>query len=430
MVRPLFQRLLSKYVIARICLLTLFTGCRSLSLDVSPDKITSINIIDRNGMSETISSQDRLGSFNKTNFLAPQPYQKVLRNFGKDKNGTARSCITSYHPNGQIKQYLEAVNNRAYGTYREWHPNGQLKVNSTVIGGQADINTQAEESWLFDGKSYAWNEEGTLLAEISYSKGELDGLAEYYHSNGTLWKISPYVKDCLHGTQQIYLEDGALFHVIEYREGAKEGKSLRYWKEGQMAYEELYHQGSLTSANYYNQDGNSTSTIANGSGFRTIFGKESLQSLQEYRNGTQEGVVKIFNRRGDLIRTYSVKNEEKYGEEIDYYPLTQIPKLLMSWQNGILEGPVKTWFENGTLESQKEMSQNKKNGLSTAWYRNGTLMLVEEYENDILLKGEYYRMGEKAPLSTIEKGKGIANLFNSEGNFSKKIYYHDGKPLD
>jgi antitoxin component YwqK of YwqJK toxin-antitoxin module len=76
------------------------------------------------------------------------------------------------------------------------------------------------------------------------------------------------------------------------------------------------------------------------------------------------------------------------------------------------------------------MSENQKHGLLTAWYRNGALMLVEEYECDKLLKGEYYRMGEKIPLSQIEKGKGIATLFNPEGNFSRKVYYQEGKPIE
>jgi antitoxin component YwqK of YwqJK toxin-antitoxin module len=100
------------------------------------------------------------------------------------------------------------------------------------------------------------------------------------------------------------------------------------------------------------------------------------------------------------------------------------------WYEGVLQGPVKTWYDNGQLESQRDMSENQREGLLTAWYRNGSLMLVEEYEEDRLLHGEYYRMGEKTAVSQIENGKGVAMLFNPEGNFARKVSYQDGKPQD
>lgn len=410
----------------------LLPGCRYFGTNVDPAKITSINIIDRNGLTETISSKDRLDFFQKTDFLAPQPYQKVLRVFGREKNGEIHSIITSYHPNGQIKQYLEAVNNRAYGICREWHANGQLKVEGQVIGGVADLNTQAEESWLFDGLNKAWNEDGVLLAEIIYCKGELEGEAIYYHSNGKLWKVSPYHKNVLHGTQKIFLEDAFLFQTTAYINGVKEGSSIRYWNDSSVAYEEQYQNDRLIESKYFDNHGKCVAEIHQGEGFRAIFGKRHLQALQEFRNGVQEGQVKIFDEHHSLLREYSVKNGEKTGEEIDFFqdPTRPLPRLLMTWQEGVLHGPVKTWYENGHLESQREMSQNKKNGLSTAWYENGALMLIEEYENDRLTKGDYFRQGEIVPISKVEHGKGIATLFTADGAFSRKIYYQDGKPLD
>lgn len=406
-------------------------GCR-YSNDITSDQITSINIIDHNGLAETISAKDRLSKFDKTDFLAPQPYQKILRVFARDKKGDVRSTITSYHPNGQVKQCLEATNNRAFGPYREWHSNGKLKIESCVIGGTADLNTQAEESWLFDGVSKAWDEEGKLIAEIPYLKGELVGEAKYFHPNGLLWKLSSYQKNLLHGTQNIFKENGMLLQTISYQNGLKEGLSIRYWEPEIIAYQEKYSKGRLMEASYFDVKGTLISEIKEGNGFRAIFGKKILQALQEYRGGNQEGIVRLFDENHILLREYSVKNNEKDGVEIDYYPSrTQpLPRLLMSWKLGVLQGPVKTWYENGNLESQREMSQNKRNGLSTAWYQNGALMLVEEYDTDRLVKGEYFRLGEILPTSKIEKGSGIATLFTADGILSRKISYQEGKPLD
>lgn len=424
------MRIRSFFVFSLIPLSLLFNGCAYSPDQIDSSKITSINIIDRNGLSETISSKERLNAFENTNFLSPQPYQKVLRVYGREKNGDIRSCITSYHQNGQPKQYLEAVNNRAFGIYREWHPNGQLKIHAKVIGGCADLNTSAEQSWIFDGLNRAWNEDGMLIAEIPYSKGELQGEALYYHNNGKLWKTVPFEKGLQNGTQKIFLENGLLFQTTEYREGSKEGLSIRYWDKSQLAYQEKYEQGLLSQATYFDPNGNRVAEISQGKGNRAIFGKKELQELQEFKNGVQDGEVRVFDETERLIRVYHVKNGLKHGDEIDYFPNTTQPKLLLSWNHGVLQGCIKTWYENGSLESQREMSENKKNGLLTAWYRNGALMLAEEYENDQIQKGEYYRLGEKVPASKIEKGKGVATLFSPEGNFSRKVYYQEGKPID
>lgn len=413
---------------ATFCLF--LTSCGFSPDQIDPGKITSINIIDRNGLSETISSKERLTAFDETDFLAPQPYQKVLRVYGREKNGDIHSCITSYHPNGQPKQYLEAVNNRAYGTYREWYPNGQLKIEATVIGGSADLNTSAEQSWLFDGLNRAWNEEGALIAEIPYTKGELNGEALYFHTNRKLWKKIPYQNGLLHGTQKLYRDDGTLFQTVCFQTGQKNGPSIRYWNGSQIAYQEDYQSGLLNEAQYFDPNGTVVAHISKGKGERAIFGRKELQELQAYSNGIQEGGVRVFDETGRLVRLYHIKNGLKDGEEIDYFPNTTQPKLLLSWNGGTLIGCMKTWYENGNLESQREMSGNVKNGLLTAWYRNGALMLVEDYENDKLLKGEYYRLGERIAISKIEKGKGVATLFTPEGNFSKKIYYEEGKPVD
>lgn len=426
------KNILKKLSISLICL-TFITGCGASTRHGDPDMITSINIIDRNGMSETISSKDRLEYFNKIDFLSAQPYQKVLRVYGRDKNGDSHSCITSYHPNGELKQSLKAVNNRAYGPYLEYYSNGEKKIESFVIGGIADINTQSEQSWLFDGISRAWNDEGELLAEISYKKGELEGESLYYHSNGNLWKKVVHKANQIEGFVEIFLSDGSLLQRLHYKNGKKEGESLRFWQDRSIAYKEVYEQGELKEAAYFSQEGALVSEIREGNGFRAIFSKDCLEELHEYKRGVQEGVVKVFNEQGQITRLFSIKEGEKHGEEYDYYVTSDAktlrPKLMISWRYGTVQGVVQSWYFNGSLESRKEISQNQKNGLATGWYENGGVMYVEEYDRDALIKGEYYRINEKEPVSIIKNGDGMAMLFDTEGSFIQKVLYHDGHPV-
>ena len=98
------------------------------------------------------------------------------------------------------------------------------------------------------------------------------------------------------------------------------------------------------------------------------------------------------------------------------------------WVEGRIQGLVKTWYPNGTSESQREMSRNAKNGLLTAWYFDGSVMMIEQYDRDKLLKGEYFERGEKIPVSQVMNGKGIATIHDSKGTFLRRITYNNGKP--
>ena len=53
-------------------------------------------------------------------------------------------------------------------------------------------------------------------------------------------------------------------------------------------------------------------------------------------------------------------------------------------------------------------------------------MLLEEYENDILISGKYFKKNFSTPISTITMGTGIATLYDEDGLFIKKIKYEKG----
>ena len=120
-------------------------------------ELSHIQLVDRNGVNETISHEDRLSQLDRVNFMEAQPYQKVTRVFKRSNEGKLCSKITTYHDNGELHQYLEVMGGRAHGLYREWHDNGTLHIEATVMEGIGDITPQAQTSWLFDGMSYVWN---------------------------------------------------------------------------------------------------------------------------------------------------------------------------------------------------------------------------------------------------------------------------------
>ena len=414
-------------------LLILLSACSHKTPEEKSQPLLSIQLVDRHGFSETVSAKERLAQYQNVDFFSPQPFQKILRIYGRDDQGRTHSQLTNYHSNGQVSHFIEIVDGRAHGLYREWYENGQLKIEATVIEGVADLSYIAQSSWLFDGKSQVWDEQGKCLAEILYSKGVLEGVSKYYYPSGQLQKEIPYMKDQVVGIVTVYAEDGSLQERLQFEKGLKEGIAEGFWAADQIKYKETYVQNQLKDAVYFDRTGMKVAEILAGEGKQALFNETTLHSLIEVHHGEADGMIQVFENNGALQREYLVKEGQKSGEEIEYYPPNKegkaLPKLLVTWQDDLLHGLVKTWYDNGTVESQRELSANKRHGMSFAWYRDGSLMLNEEYDNDKLLKGTYFKRGEKLPTSKIDDGEGIATLYDPHGKFLKKVNYDKGKPL-
>jgi antitoxin component YwqK of YwqJK toxin-antitoxin module len=318
--------------------------------------------------------------------------------------------------------------------YCEWHENGRMSLSTFIVGGTADVTPLAERTWLFDGESVAWDEEGHQAAHILYSQGTLEGNSTYFHPNGQIWKTIPYSKNQIEGIFEIFKQNGELLQQMSYCQGMRHGTSIRYWDSQHLASQEEFFKNKLENGQYFSKTGDLIAEVKNGYGFRAVFGKEGVQELQEYTDGKLEGEVKVFNQEGRLKRKYHVKNDIKHGEEVEYYDrffdatAAPQPKLSFYWYEGKVQGHVKTWYPNGSPESQKEMANNAKNGVLTCWYRDGEMMLIEEYENNKLIRGDYFKKEEKIPVTQVVDGKGIATIFDADGHFVQKITYMHGKP--
>jgi antitoxin component YwqK of YwqJK toxin-antitoxin module len=410
----------------------LLAGCATHNAKEDSAPVTSMQIIDRNGFAETFNNKDRIAQYQKIDFLNAQPYQKVLRVYGRNAQGQSTSKITSYHENGQLWKYLEIVDGRAHGMYREWFPNGQMKIEATLIEGMADIHDLAQRSWVFDAKSRVWDEQGHLIAEITYDKGILHTPSLYYYASGKLQKIIPYDAGLIEGDLLVYDEEGKALEQIPYHLGRKQGTAQSFWPNRAVLYTEKYENDLLQEAVYYDAQGECVAAIKGGTGSQALFKEGYLYSLIAYDHGVVDGYISLFHPNGSLHSSYNVRNGKKNGEEWEYYPSVPgekpQPKLCVYWHDDRLQGVVKTWYPNGMMESQREVNGNKKQGLCFAWYKNGDLMLMEEYENDLLIKATYFKKGDKVPVSKIEAGKGIASLYTSEGVLTKKISYEKGKP--
>ncbi|MDE3047876.1 MAG: hypothetical protein KGI83_05945, partial [Verrucomicrobiota bacterium] len=239
----------------------------------------------------------------------------------------------------------------------------------------------------------------------------------------------PYVKNKIEGEVVEYWPSGKLKSKMAYKKGSKTGESLGFFEEGALAWNEDYMDDRLRSGVYYNRAKDLISEVQNGGGFAARFDEDQL-TLIEYRIGLPEGSVRTFNAHGELQKSLFIKNGMKHGEEVEYFLPSALPKLSIHWNENRIHGCVKTWYDNGKLQSQREYSRNQRMGPSLAWYRDGSLMLYEEYEEDRLVSGQYYKLQKKEPVSTVANGNGLATLFDDMGAFLRKVHYLKGKPFD
>jgi len=421
-----------------LIMLFFITGCQPVPIPQDPsiqpitvkEPLARVNIIDHSGLSETITNAERLKELAQRNFLSSQPYRKVMRTYAHDKEGTSRSIITSYYENGQIRQYLECTNGRACGLYQEWHPNGQTKLISHVLAGQADIDEKAFPSWSFDGLCKAWDDQGALTAIFTYHHGVLHGPSETFYSTGERERLTPYENGVKEGEEITYSKAGAVLQLITYHNDLRHGPSIGNYSDGTEAWKENFQEDHLVTGSYLSPSGELLSSVVDSNGIRSSFEEGHLISQEEILHGRPEGWTTLFEYDGTIERKYEVKNGKKQGTEIRYYVENKspTPRLALEWRDGILHGTMKTWYSNGALESQREICQNMKQGLSMAWYPDGSVMLVEEYNDDKLVRGRYHSKGETTSISVVENGAGIATLFDTSGSVIEKIHYTDGKP--
>lgn len=447
-------------------------------IDLSPwtrHRLATLHLMDAQGMTQTYSSKERLRSFAGINPLHPQPYHQVIYQY-KNSVDEQLAILVRYYPSGRPMQLLTSYAGSARGWYCEWFEDGQLHLKARIVGGRADFSESSQQSWIFDGESYAFDEEGSLEAKISYENGRKEGKSIWYHEGGEVWQEAFYVTDQLQDCFVEYAPGGNKLLEANYRKGLLEGELRRYNEEGMLLAKENYQSGALQEGHYYNDAGAPYEIkVLQGRGVQPQYIDGKIRSLQEIDQGYVEGRVAHFSPEGALLSEYSIRNGVKEGEGIEYYqPSKQtlrnmgerssllkrslggelfgdlewlgqqhsyLPwkalheerraraRLRVSWDGGEIRGICESWYPDGQLESQRGVYEEKNHGSYTAYYPNGDLRIIEEYHHGQLLHGKYWKLGDSSAVSTVDHGTGTATFFDDQGKNPRYVRYVESAPL-
>ncbi len=386
---------------------------------------------DRNGFSETVSQQDRLQRLSNLNFLDPQPYQKVIRVFHRTSEGSIPSVLTTYHSNGHLHHFLEVINGRAQGSYRQYHANGKLKIEAQVTGGVADLTEAAMATWQFDGEAKVYDQAGRLEAIIPYLMGRLHGCEQRFFGHGARMSCRQFEDGTAHGPQELWSESGQLLMRAQMVRGQLHGIRHEWTAEGQLRAAEEWSEGKLMTARYPGIQAQELPVqlgVEAGCGWQPDFAGGRLIGAGEVLQGLRQGRVLRWESGGKIERSWEELNGSKNGLERLFEPSTGRTRLEMTWESGMLTGPCRCFDMQGNLESQWEMLDNQRHGRLISWYRNGRVMMLEDYDRGRLIRGEYFEMGSSSPVSRVDAGFGTATIFRPDGRPFRVISIQDGQP--
>ncbi len=174
------------------------------------------------------------------------------------------------------------------------------------------------------------------------------------------------------GPWKVEYPNGKTLYEAEFQRGKPVGEMVRYYESGSVRARMMFESQEAKS-------------------FTRLF----------YKNGKQAAEGWHVNKAKDSVWTYF--------SEFDGTVRIREP-----YQNGILNGMVRSYYSNGIVSEEVSWKQNTKNGLWKQYYQNGSMRLKSWYEND-LLNGSYEVFFADSTIKV--RGNYLDNLKNETWSF-------------
>ncbi|MEY5047109.1 MAG: hypothetical protein RLZZ175_468 [Bacteroidota bacterium] len=241
--------------------------------------------------------------YSKANYKAGRRNGKFIINYDNGFKSEEGSYVRG-DAVGEWKYYSRETGNLYHLTYYNefgetdstsiwYYPSGKV---------EAKIKFEADQK---HGPSIYYSEQGDIVVEKIFEKGELVSFAYYksdgkkveekiskgeyklksYYANGKLSAEEDLVDGNYSGKRIQYYPNGSLQIVRNYNNNIQEGEELNYYSNGKVKSSEIYFNGELHGpAKYYRQDG-------------------KLEREENYILGEKHGEFKYYDLTGKLIKT-------------------------------------------------------------------------------------------------------------------------------
>ena len=231
-----------------------------------------------------------------------------------------------------------------------------------------------------EGRTLAWEDDGTKTFEATYKDGALDGyfeLSEDYSGSEEGWPNF----DEFDGL-------GVVRVIGTIKDGKKDGKWTSYYENEQKAEEMRFKDDT--------RDGACSMWYENGQ--KAVEGG--------FKNGNIHGTFTFWNEDGEQAGEGHYKDGD--GSFTRSYPNGQ-KSAQGSYKDSNPDGAFTAWHENGQKFVEGTYKEGKKDGLWTEWYENGQKQVEGTYK--------------------VHKKDGLHTLWHENGQKAEEVTYKDGEEV-
>ena len=287
-------------------------------------------------------------------------------------------------------------------------------------------HVQEERTYAHDQPEAEWREffdNGDLRCVVTYQNGRLDGPRRYFRKYGELeWEelLRPDPHDSSvslrEGVYREYHDNGALKVYGEYQAGMRHGVYRTYHENGRLSEEYFYRHDQLDPTAVH----------------RTFYVTGILKSESCRGEGVDQGYEEAYYPDGSLIFRRGFKNTDSDGVW-ERYDTSGRCVWKQTYQDGLLSGEERTYFDEGMLESLVEWKMGRKLR-EVHYYRNGNLRSEEDHDPELvrfktyapggglLVEGGYLPNRRDPPCY-----QGPMTRYGENGDVTDIVYWANGK---
>jgi TonB family protein len=127
----------------------------------------------------------------------------------------------------------------------------------------------------------------------------------------------------------------------------------------------------------------------------------------------QNGVIKSYYPDGTVQSETSYVNDVLDGAVITYYPNGKISSE-KNYSQGILDGYVRDYYESGLLKEEYFVKSGIKDGAHRRYTVSGELISLLSYSEGELIKSELFGSGEETPAAAVNESKNNSGIVKIE----------------
>jgi antitoxin component YwqK of YwqJK toxin-antitoxin module len=275
--------------------------------------------------------------------------------------GQGLDVIEAFDPDGkplfrrEVLRDADGIVN--HGRFQKWHPNGVL----------------AEDGWYLEGHKHGTYvvvaDTGLKASEVTYDRGQREGLALAWGQLGQLKERARYQDDRLDGDYESFAGKHPKAKG-RYEAGREEGPWTYWYPDGTKREEGSFHLGERDGLwRFWREDG-------------------TLETEQTFRDGALDGPAVEYDEAGGKRAERSYRGGVPDGLQVEYHPDGSVQSEAR-FSAGRLEGLQRRWYPDGTLQTEGEMRDGKRQGRWTYYHPDGTVNEAwsGQYEDDERVSG-------------------------------------------